>query len=100
MNQITYEERKLTYLAAVHMYGVEAQTKMAIEEMSELIKEICKIGRGKRDMEAFADEIADVTIMLEQLRLIYGLNDAVCKHMDAKVLRLQSRLGMVPAEGG
>lgn len=100
MNQVTYEERKLTYLAAVHMWGVEAQTKMAIEEMSELIKEICKIGRGKSDMEAFADEIADVTIMLEQLRLIYDLNDAVCEHMDMKVRRLRSRLGMEPLGGG
>ena len=38
-------------------------------------------------------KIADVTIMLEQLRGIYGLNDAVCDHMDAKILRLQSRVG-------
>ena len=33
-----------------------------------------------------------MTIMLEQLRLIYGLNDAVCDHMDKKIARLKSRL--------
>lgn len=57
-----------------------------------LTKEICKLYRGKRDMDALAEEIADVTIMLEQLRLIYDINDLVCAHMDAKVLRLQNRV--------
>lgn len=95
MNAVTYEERKATYKAALRKWGADAQTMMAIEEMSELTKEICKLGRGKRDFNSLADEIADVTIMLEQLRLIYDLNDAVCAHMDSKIRRLQERLGMV-----
>ena len=93
MNKINYEDRKKVYQAALNKWGVDLQTMMAVEEMSELTKEICKIKRGKMDMDALADEIADVTIMLEQLREIYGLNDAVCDHMDAKILRLQSRVG-------
>ena len=93
MNKINYEDRKKVYQAALNKWGVDLQTMMAVEEMSELTKEICKIKRGKMDMNALADEIADVTIMLEQLREIYGLNDAVCDHMDAKILRLQSRVG-------
>ena len=93
MNKINYEDRKKVYQAALNKWGVDLQTMMAVEEMSELTKEICKIKRGKMDLDALADEIADVTIMLEQLRAIYGLNDAVCDHMDAKILRLQSRVG-------
>ena len=93
MNKINYEDRKKVYQAALNKWGVDLQTMMAVEEMSELTKEICKIKRGKIDLDALADEIADVTIMLEQLREIYGLNDAVCDHMDAKILRLQSRVG-------
>ena len=93
MNKINYEDRKKVYQAAVRKWGADLQTMMAVEEMSELTKEICKIKRGKMDLDALADEIADVTIMLEQLREIYGLNDAVCDHMDAKILRLQSRVG-------
>ena len=95
MNKINYEDRKKIYQAALNKWGVDLQTMMAVEEMSELTKEICKIKRGKMDLDALADEIADVTIMLEQLREIYGLNDAVCDHMDAKILRLQSRVGGV-----
>ena len=93
MNKINYEDRKKVYQSALRKWGVDLQTMMAVEEMSELTKEICKIKRGKIDLDALADEIADVTIMLEQLREIYGLNDAVCDHMDAKILRLQSRVG-------
>ena len=93
MNKINYEDRKKIYQAAMRKWGADLQTMMAVEEMSELTKEICKIKRGKMDLDALADEIADVTIMLEQLREIYGLNDAVCDHMDVKILRLQSRVG-------
>ena len=93
MNKINYEDRKKVYQAALRKWGADLQTMMAVEEMSELTKEICKIKRGKMDLDALADEIADVTIMLEQLREIYGLNEAVGDRMDAKVLRLQSRVG-------
>lgn len=94
MNAVSYEERKATYKAAIRKYGVDAQVLMAVEEMSELTKEICKLSRGKKDLNDLADEIADVTIMLEQLRLIYDLNDEVCDHMDMKIRRLQERIGM------
>ena len=94
MNKIPYQERKAIYEAALEQWGSQAQTMMAVEEMSELTKEICKLFRGKGDMEALADEIADVTITLEQLRLIYDLNDKVCDHMDSKVHRLAGRLGL------
>lgn len=94
MNRICYEDRLATYKAALKKWGTEAQVLMAVEEMSELTKEICKLHRGKKDLESLADEIADVTIMLEQLRLIFDLNDAVCEHMDMKILRLQGRIGM------
>ena len=42
----------------------------------------------KELLDKIAEETADVTIMLEQLRLIFGLNDMVCEAMDEKVERL------------
>lgn len=92
MNKIDYDQRKAIYQDAIAAFGAENQEKMVIEEMSELTKEICKHWRGRDNLDAVADEIADVTIMLEQLRLIYNLNDAVCVHMDKKILRLQERI--------
>lgn len=92
MNHIGYDERKKIYYAALKKWGFEAQIWMVIEEMSELQKEICKVERGKRDYDALADEIADTIIMLEQLQLMFGLNNLVSQHMDAKITRLKERL--------
>lgn len=100
MEKVTYEERKATYKEALRKWGVDAQVMMAVEEMSELTKEICKIFRGKGTLDNLADEIADVLITLEQLKLIYDLGDIVDEHMAAKIHRLQDRLGMREVPNG
>lgn len=92
MNAISYDDRKKVYQIAYEKYGIGAQIVIAVEEMSELTKEICKISRGQGNMSHLAEEIADVTIMMEQLRLMYDINDEVCDYMNAKVQRLQNRL--------
>ena len=94
MNKITYEERKEIYEKALRTWGTQAQIMMALEEMSELTKELCKHFRGRPNGAEIIDEVADVTIMMEQLRLIFGINEAVCEQMDVKMLRLKKRLGM------
>lgn len=92
MNKIPYEERVKTYTNALCRYGRNAQMVVALEELSECQKEICKILRGGGDPEHLAEEIADATIMLEQLRLFFSINDLVGKKMDEKILRLENRL--------
>lgn len=92
MNKITYAQRELVYLKAFEKYGTQLQMVVALEEMSELQKEICKAMRGKENRKNLIEEIADVTIMLEQLRLIIGENDAVSEVMDSKIERLVERM--------
>lgn len=94
MNRIDYDERRTVYREALRMYGTENQIAVAIEEMSELTKELCKAKRNKGKLAAIAEEIADVTIMLEQLKLIYDVGDSVELWMDMKIRRLQEDLGM------
>lgn len=89
---MTYERRAEIYMQAIAKYGAEAQTRMAIEEMSELTKEICKLYRGEQNHNALTDEIADVTIMMEQLRLVFGVNDEVEERVDYKARRLRDRM--------
>ena len=49
---------------------------LAIEEMSELIKELLKnINRGKNNPDEIFEEVADVAMMLEYLKSIYGITD-------------------------
>lgn len=59
---------------AIEVYGENMQKVVAIEECSELIKEFCKRLRGQDNKLHIAEEIADVEIMLEQLKIIYNLN--------------------------
>ena len=80
---------------AIDTYGLEAQLWMVIEEISELEKEICKYKRGKDNFFEIADEMADVYIMLEQLKRICGVpQNLIQQRIDFKFDRLRKRLGM------
>lgn len=92
MNKISYEERAKVYTDALDTFGPNMQLIVALEEMSELQKEICKALRGDLHPLHLAEEVADATIMLEQVRQIFKINDDVCNMMDGKILRLRGRI--------
>ena len=92
MNKITYEERSKVYADAAATFGTTCQLVVALEEMSELQKEICKALRGEIHPAHLAEEIADATIMLEQLRQMFNMNEPVCRMMDSKIIRLRYRI--------
>lgn len=92
MNAISYEERAKVYTDALTTFGANCQLVVALEEMSEVQKEICKALRGEINPAHLAEELADATIMLEQVRQIFGLNEPVCEMMDSKILRLQKNI--------
>ena len=92
MNKIPYNERAKVYVNAFITYGEDCQIIKAVEEMSECIQAICKVCLGGEDFSNLAEEIADATIMLEQLRIIFNNNEEVCRFMDEKILRLDAKL--------
>lgn len=68
------------YQKAIEAFGVDNQLFQLDEEMAELIKAVNKWRRNQRPgNEAFVDgvaeEIADVEIMLDQLKIILGITD-------------------------
>ena len=90
---MNYQEVTDTYKQAIETYGVRAQKLMAIEEMSELTKEICKDFRGLLDREHLIEEMADVMIMLDQMLLLYKISgEEVGLMRIKKVERLKERL--------
>ena len=92
MNKIPYEERVKVYTNALITYGDRKQMVKCLEELAECQQAICKIILGGENFEHLAEEIADATIVLEQMRLLFNINDRVCEYMDAKVQRLDERL--------
>lgn len=86
---------------AIETYGAEAQLNVAIEEFSELIKEICKHKRYADNTDAIIEEMADCYIMLEQMKMIFGLENAVISNeMKRKIKRLKSRINDASGQGG
>lgn len=81
-NDMTAEREGAILEAAIETWGERAQIGIAIEEMSELTKALCKYLRfqnGDLDCDAAAllrcavlEEMADVGIMLNQMALIFG----------------------------
>ena len=60
---------------AICKYGKQAQLDVAVEEMAELTKEIIKSKRGASNYHQIVEELADVYIMMTQIKLIYGIYD-------------------------
>lgn len=83
---------------AIAKYGADAQCDKAIEELSELIKAILKHRYAKAGAEkeicldAISEEMADVEIMLAQLRLIFGNDSKIEEYKVKKIERLERRL--------
>lgn len=94
---------------AINTYGEFNQMNMAIEEMSELTKAICKLRRASNELQNanfmfeklkiiaverknIIEEVADCLIMLEQLKMIFNCEDEVNEQIDFKINRLKERL--------
>lgn len=85
------EDRIKLYRKAIGNYGEAAQMIVAMEECSELIQAISKKLRG-RDTNV-EEEVADVEIMLEQLKLM--CNESLVEDFKEKKLeRLEQRLNL------
>lgn len=92
MNRIPYKEREKVYTNALIANGDKIQNIVAIEELSECIKEVCKVMRGKGNLDHLAEEVADATIVLEQVRLFFGIKETVSRKIDEKIQRLNNDL--------
>lgn len=80
------------YEKAVNKFGKTAQLIVAMEEMSELIQALSKDIRGKGSRNNISEEIADVEIMLAQLKIIYRNDNDVDDWRADKLSLLQKRI--------
>lgn len=104
----THEELKVLQSAIDH-YGEDNQLDMAIEEMAELTKAICKYKRAVKERERdicystakdvifakgdIVEEIADVLIMIEQLTMIFDCKKRMMSAIAReKIRRLKRRM--------
>lgn len=76
---------------SIMRYGELEQQIVAMEELSELVQAISKWMRKKESN--IVEEIADVTIMMDNLKVIHGIDDRVIQSViDDKQQRLKRRM--------
>ena len=80
---------------ALAIYGREKQIRKTLEELAELSVELHHALDGRGDNEKILDEMADVEIMLCQMKILYGQTDG---WKEKKIARLEERIhGAKPA---
>lgn len=78
---------------AIDIFGMDMQLNVAVEELSELTKEICKYKRGNKNLSNIIEEMADCYIMLDQIRIMFELGSTVIKDkIHEKIERLYKRI--------
>ncbi|MBQ0097372.1 MAG: hypothetical protein KBS62_00335 [Oscillospiraceae bacterium] len=85
-----YEEQ--IFSQAKQVFGKEHQIIVAIEELSELQKELTKFLRGQENYKGISEEIADAEIVIDQLKLIFGNQKQVDEYRQFKVDRLLKKI--------
>ena len=85
-------EHKLKYLAS--FYGIKSQTSQLDEEMAELTVETHKLMRGRTEStKGLTEEIADVEILLSQLKILYEIKqEDIDKVKEKKLNRQMERI--------
>ncbi len=59
----------------IECYGTGKQSVVCMEECCELVQAISKELRGKSDKEHLAEEMADILICMEMLKIMYHVTD-------------------------
>jgi len=85
---------KNVYQKAIEKWGVNAQVDMVQEECLELALAIRKYRRepNEKRFEEFIDEVADVTIMVNQMENVEGWKELIDERIAFKLNRLNDRI--------
>ena len=88
---MTQEEQRKIQQTALNTHGIIKQQWMLIEECGELLNAIAKSKRDRAGKDEIITELADVSIIVEQMAFFYGEED-FNKEKERKLLRLKERL--------
>ena len=78
---------------AISAFGADAQITKLCEECAELMTAVIHRRAGRDTNDHVAEEMADVTLMMVQMRIIFGISEEdIDKWMAYKLERLRERL--------
>jgi NTP pyrophosphatase (non-canonical NTP hydrolase) len=82
--------KKQIYEKVLALWGRTSQMDLLVEECAELIQAMQKLNHRHGDVIAVVEELADVEIMCEQMRLIFNPVE-IDKIKEQKLRRLEAR---------
>ena len=93
--------KKNIHELAVKHFGYQTQEDMFIEELAECIHATMKVKRIRKDAKLIpvehiihlAEEIADVEIMIEQMKILHELHEKVDTIKKEKLKKLAESIG-------
>ncbi|HGL5374103.1 TPA: hypothetical protein ACKFCW_002975 [Citrobacter farmeri] len=91
--KVTTVNRQALYRMALRRFGSDSQALKLMEEAAELSAAAARNMNGLGTEVALAEEMADVEIMIEQMRL-NGMDRMVELAKQVKLARLANRLGV------
>lgn len=88
------EELQTIWRQSIDHYGRQLQSIVCMEECAELTQAISKkLRKDTSSNDVLTEEMADVTICLHQLKMMYGITDKeIHNRVVAKTLRLAKRM--------
>lgn len=86
------QHEQVVFRAAVERFGFDWQAGKFCEEMAELLEAVCRERQGRDTVSHVAEEIADVEIMLEQLKVWYKAHGMVEGFRRQKTERLAEKI--------
>ena len=88
---MTEEEKIKLFENVLSEWGVENQVFMVMEETGEMLNALAKANRGRVTKEEIITELADVSILMEQMAVFFGY-EAYKAEKERKLIRLSERL--------
>lgn len=86
MDNMMDEKQALEYIA--DHYGLDSQLSILQEECAELIQAVSKYRRGESNLLVL-EELADVEIMVAQIRYLAGKNSVIIDEFKDKKIKRQ-----------
>ena len=88
---MTEDEQKSIQEMALRIHGIVNQQWMLVEECGELLNAIAKLKLDRVGKMDVITELADVSIIVEQMAFFYGVEE-FNQERERKLLRLKERL--------
>lgn len=92
------EEKIQLYNDVLSAWGIGNQVFMVMEETGEMLNALAKADRGRVTKEEVITELADVSIMMEQMAVHFGYEEFMVEK-ERKLNRLRERLETYKGRG-